>query len=325
MPDEDLDILRAFFHEVNVTSPETRALFAAMLSQVRRKARAAIAEPPSEAAARIAGQILAEGIADLGTRIDASTVAAMRAYFEAAPIYAGHTTEDSDLVARDFEVLRRTSHYGCYDRRTILGCPHLVEIANDPQLLQIAEAYLGCPPTIYHINAWWSFAQAGTAASVSQSLHRDMDDLRFLTLFIFLTPVGPRNGAHRYIKYSHDKTVLTQVLKAAGWQDAALQALVYPLFLGDVYDASAKADALLGQFEMVWTGPAGSAVLADTHGLHMGLPLHEGERLMLWVRYGLGPNHISFGGGTGEFAAMLNPRLPQTARARYINRLLLTD
>ena len=86
-----------------------------------------------------------------------------------------------------------------------------------------------------------------------------------------------------------------------------------------------RADALLGRFATVWKGPPGSAILADTYGLHMGIPLIEGERLMVWVRYGLGPNCSSFGGGDGRYAGLVDARIAPTARARYINRLLLTD
>ncbi len=138
-----------------------------------------------------------------------------------------------------------------------------------------------------------------------------------------MTPVGDNNGPHRYIKHSHTKPTLRQALLQAGIDPAAIPALIDPLFMGHGYDQSARADALLGHLAMVWKGPAGSAILADTYGLHMGIPLVAGDRLMLWVRYGLGPNVGSFDKDGGQYAAIVRERIPQTERARYINRLLL--
>ncbi len=262
---------------------------------------------------------------DLGVLVDAAKTADMLGHFRASPLYAAHTIEHSDGVPRTFEAVRDSAHYGCYDRAHVMRCPHLIEIANDPRLLQIAEAYLRCPPTIYSLNAWWSFAQSATPARYSQSLHRDIEELRFVTLFIYLTPVGDKNGPHRYVRHSHTKPTLTEALVKAGWQAGAVGPLINPLFAGTGYDHSDKADALLGHLATVWKGPAGSAIMADTYGLHMGIPLVEGERLMMWVRYGLGPNCSSFGGGDGRYADMVQARIPQTDRARYINRLLLTE
>jgi hypothetical protein len=325
MPPEDVWFLRNFFDELGGAGPEARALYATMISRMRQIAFASVAETPSAEAAAVAATIAAEGIADLGVLIDPPAVAAMLAHLRAAPLYAAHVAAESDGVARGFDEIRRVSAYGSYARDDLFRCPHLIEIANDPRLLGAAEAYLGCPPTIYSFNAWWSFPQSGAAAPAAQHLHRDLDDLRFCTLFAYLTPVGPANGPHRYIRHAHDKARLAQALAARGWQPGDIEAASTALFQRTGLETADLADALLGDLAMVWTGAAGAAVLADTYGLHMGVPPVEGERLMLWVRYGLGPNRYSFGGGDGRHADGLRARLPQTERARYINRLLLSD
>jgi hypothetical protein len=258
---------------------------------------------------------------DLGTLLDAPRVAEMVGYLRPRPLYAGHTAMSSDGAARDFDTLRETVHYGAYGPEDIARCPHLVEIANDPRLLQIAEAYLGCPPTIYHLNAWWSFAR-GTPASSAQTLHRDTEDLRFVTLFIYLTDVDDTNGPHRYLKHSHDKGALSRVLVGLGWPPNLVEAHMPALFRGEAYRLHPTTDAMLTPLATVWRGPAGSAILADTYGFHMGIPVERGERLMAWVRYGIGHSSSCFSGGHG---ALIRPRLAQTARARYINRVLTAD
>jgi hypothetical protein len=327
LPDEDLTFIRAYVRQHLYSAPEWRTTYAGVMAIVRKNCCGPILDPPTEEAAARAATLGAEGIVDLGNLVDAPRVADMIEHFRRCPkVYAAHWIGNSDRVPRSLEETRRLAHYASYAPDDVVACPHLIEIANDPRLLQIAEAYLGCPPTIYQINAWWSFAKSGTPAPSAQSLHRDMDDLRFVTLFIYLTPVDEKSGAHRYVKYSHDKTRLTDKLTALGWPAGDIQIVADTLFRGEGYEMGASADALLGNLAMVWSGSAGAAVMADTYGLHMGIPLVEGERLMAWVRYGLGiPPEPAFGGGSGKYAAALAARLPHTARARYINRLLLTE
>jgi hypothetical protein len=324
MPAEDVRLVRALFDELGVSGPDARALYGAIVSRMRQRLFAAVAEAPSAEAAARAATISAEGIVDLGTLIDPPAVTEMVDHLRAAPLYAAHVAEASDGVARSFEATRRISALGSYARDHLFHCPHLIELANDPHLLAIAEAYLGCPPTIYSFNAWWSFPQPG-AEPGTQRLHRDVDDLRFVTLFVYLTPVDEATGPHRFIKHSHDKAVLTEVLRARGWSPGNIATVHQSLFLGAALEFSDLSDALLGDLQTVWTGPAGAAVLADTYGLHMGVPPAERDRLMLWVRYGLGPNRHSFGGGDGRHAGLVRSRVPQTERARYVNRLLLAD
>jgi len=318
---EDAAIIRDLFEQISALGPETRAVYSTMLSELRRRRFAALCETPSAEAERIAAQLVTDGMVDLGVLLDPAKVAEMRAHFASRPVYDGHEFTNSDGVAYDFATLRERAHYGTYSSEDVARSPHLIEIANDARLLQIAEAYLGCPPTIYHLNAWWSFAR-GTPATKAQALHRDVEELRFVTLFIYLTPVGERNGPHRFIRHSHDKDVLTRMLAGLGWSQDVLETHVPPMFHGQAYQPTPATEELLAPLATVWQGPAGSAILADTYGFHMGVPVIEGERLMLWIRYGIGHSTACFSPGYG---AILRPRIPQTPRARYVNRLLLME
>jgi hypothetical protein len=325
MPPEDIGFLRQFFDELGGSGPEGRALYATLISRMRASVFSGLVDAISPEAEVAAATIASEGIADLGVVLDPAKAAAMLEHFRAAPVYAAHVAAESDGVAHDLDALGRTAAFGSYQRDTLYSCPHLIELANEPRLLQIAERYLGCPPTIYSFNAWWSFPQSGSELRGTQHLHRDLDDLRFLTLFVYLTPVTEANGPHRYIRHSHDKAKLAGALTARGWQAGDIDLVTEPLFRSTALEFTDIADTLLGDLEMLWTGPAGAAVLADTYGLHMGRPPVDGARLIAWVRYGLGPNRHSFGGGDGRYAAQVRARIPQTERARYVNRLLLTD
>ena len=67
----------------------------------------------------------------------------------------------------------------------------MAAIANEPYTLSIVERYLGATPTILGYTAWWSFAQPDEARD-AQLFHQDMDDYRFVKMFIYLSDVGPR-------------------------------------------------------------------------------------------------------------------------------------
>jgi hypothetical protein len=324
MTQEDIAVVCDFFQQLGLAAPEVRAAYAEAIGQVRRARFASIADAPTEAAQGVAATLASDGIAELGNLVDQAAAEAMRAHFRPLPIYPGHTQDAVEGPPSDFEAVRRAHHYGCYPLDDIVTCPHFLELANDPHLLQIVEAYLGCPPTIYSLNAWWSFAQSGTPARYSQSLHRDYEDLRFVTLFMYLTPVDDKTGPHRYIRHSHDKAALTRALATLGWELSAIERLIEPLFRGGAsYELGNIAERLLGQFATVWTGSPGSAILADTYGLHMGIPPLDGDRLMIWARYGLGAGKFVF--DARRHAALVAPRLPQTERARYVNRLMLME
>ncbi|MBI3513470.1 MAG: hypothetical protein HY060_05310 [Proteobacteria bacterium] len=195
VPPEDLELFRLYFDTMCVAGPEQRAQVAEKLISIRRAVFESLMEAIAPEAERTASTLATEGIVDLGVLVEPARVAEMRAHFANRPAYEGHVVTSSDVMPRDFETLRSTRHYASYAREDILSCPHLIEIANDPRLLQIAQSYLGCPPTIYHINAWWSFAQSGTPAKVSQALHRDIDDFRFVTLATAITPATRQRSA----------------------------------------------------------------------------------------------------------------------------------
>jgi len=324
MTPDDIVVVRDFFQELCITTPEVRAAYAQIVCELRRRRFAAIADQPTAAAQATAAELSLNGIVELGSLIDPAAAAEMLAHFRPLPVYPVHAEDQADGPPGDLGTARRDAHYGCYGFGDIVGCPHLLELANDRRLLQIVEAYLGCPPTLYSLNAWWSFVQSGTTARYSQSLHRDNEDLRFVTLFMYLTPVDEKTGPHRYIRHSHDKGVLTRVLTDSGWEPSATARLIDPLFRGgSSYEIGSAAERVLGHLATVWTGPPGAAILADTYGLHMGIPPLDGERLMIWARYGLGAGKFVF--DARRHAAIVAPRLPQTERARYVNRLMLLE
>lgn len=180
-----------------------------------------------------------------------------------------------------------------YPLSTVIGCPGLLEAVNAPGILRLAAGYLGCKPTISSLGVRWSLP-AAFRPEATQLFHRDPDDWRFLKLFIYLTDVGPEAGPHVYVRGSHNTAAR---LRARPYQRAALER---------EYGA--------GSISTV-TGPAGTTFVADTHGIHMGLPPAGVPRLILQVQYSLLPI-FAF-----RYDPVLAP-LPQGLDP-YVNRLMV--
>lgn len=279
--------------------------------------------PPSAAGPFIAA-LVEEGYAALGPVLTKEQAADVTRYLEHRPCFNAHVTGSSDNVPRLIGDGAEAFHYGSYQLTDILTAPHLIELANRPDILGIAEAYLGCTPTLYSLNAWWSFSGHGKA-QLSQSFHRDLDDYRFCTLFCFLTDVGLRSGAHVYLRRSHRADLVERLVAQRG--EAARQKFGRSISLLDIYGPHGgygRDDlykVIFSGLEQTVTGPAGFGFMADTGGLHMGEPLTEGRRLMFWARYGIYKNPMA--NLQPAPRALVGDRIGRDRRSVYINRCIL--
>ena len=80
-------------------------------------------------------------------------------------------------------------------------------------------------------------------------------------------------------------------------------------------------------------GKHGSAFIVDTFGLHRGRPLEKGRRLVLWARYGMGPNR-GYLGYSDYFKSPhtlplstkeITAQLPTDPLSKYATRLIISD
>jgi len=160
-------------------------------------------------------------------------------------------------------------HIGQYRESEMLACPYLLDIANDPRLVDAASAYLGCKPVISTFRAWWSFG-GFTEPKDAEYFHRDVDDWKFVKLFVYLTDVGPDNGPHVFVKGSQGSDRLLELRRHSD---------------GEVEEAFGREAVLSIE------GHPGSAFLEDTFGFHKGTVCRTGRRLLFQVQYSISPIH----------------------------------
>ncbi|MEZ5182885.1 MAG: phytanoyl-CoA dioxygenase family protein [Acidimicrobiales bacterium] len=152
------------------------------------------------------------------------------------------------------------------DEQDVVDSPACQRLLADESLLAVAQRYLGAAPVQDLVAMWWSAAQ-GTAASsaAAQLFHFDLDRLRFVKLFVFLTDVDADTGPHVYVRGSH--------------RDQPRSLRLDGRHLDDEVDAAFPGAAT----EI--TGPRGTMFLADTIGMHKGLALRHGHRLVFQLEW----------------------------------------
>lgn len=273
----------AYFLRRLFVSPHLRAA-AARLAALRvnwRRGRPVTAGTSESVAQRLREQ----GCALLAPFLNDRQIGEIRTYLQAHTGIAG---------GRRVVVDEHTSgiQRAIYPLATILACPHLLELANHPELLDIAGAYLGCVPTISTVGLQWTFPGAWDPSSV-QRFHRDTEDWRFVKFFVYLSDVETDSGPHRYVLASHRKRA-----KLRGAHDDA----------GVVEKHGAERILTI-------TGPRGTNFIEDTWGIHKGEPPSARPRLMFDVMYSVGPVPLY------EYRPVT---LPGAHRYdRYVNRLIL--
>jgi hypothetical protein len=189
------------------------------------------------------------------------------------------------------EAVPQDTHTAHYRREDIVKSPTIMRLANDPEILKIAEQFLGATPTISNVNAWWSFGDKDRPEE-AQNFHRDVDDYKFCKLFIYLTDVTSDSGPHVYVSKTHDSKKLRAIRRYT--DDEIIQTF--------------------GKENIVeLTRPKGSCFLVNTYGFHKGLLPRKGRRLLLQVQYSLNPILIE------EY----KPIKDHAPYNKYVNRLLI--
>jgi hypothetical protein len=154
-----------------------------------------------------------------------------------------------------------------YPLQTLIKNSEVLSLITAAPVMRIAVDYLGCKPTLSGLGAHWSFP-GNEPAVYTQHFHRDLDDWRFVKLFVYLTDVDDGSGPHAYVMQSHRTA-------------AHFRARPYSQRAIDSHYGGDKVHTVLG--------PRGTAFMADTYGIHAGmLPTHA-PRLILQAQYSLLP------------------------------------
>ncbi len=153
----------------------------------------------------------------------------------------------------------------------LVNQPVVQKLISDTSVIWLAQAYLGAKPVLDHMVMWWITKINKTPDSgAAQLYHFDMDKVKFLKFFLYLTDVAPENGPHCYIKRSQ---------KTGGIPASLLERGYARLPDEDVEPFYPDEDIVeIG-------GPRGTIFAEDTRGLHKGTRLLKDDRLVFELEF----------------------------------------
>jgi hypothetical protein len=160
-----------------------------------------------------------------------------------------------------------------FDEANLIDQPDIQRLMADPSLLAVAQAYLGCLPVLSSVFMLWSTpARVADNAreELAQMYHFDMDRLKWLKFFFYLTEVTPERGPHCFIAKSHRTGHQLPALLSRGYvryRDQELEPYYPP------------------EDRIELTGPPGTLFAVDTRGYHKGVTPRTGDRLMLQLEF----------------------------------------
>jgi Phytanoyl-CoA dioxygenase (PhyH) len=141
------------------------------------------------------------------------------------------------------------------------------QLLMDSGLHRVAQEFLRCAPILDLAAMWWSRPFRGIASSeAAQLYHFDMDRIKFIKFFFYLTDVTPESGPHCYVRGS-SKRKPAAILRDGRISDEEIRRHYPPEELVEI------------------CGERGSIIAVDTRGWHKGKALADGERLLLQLEF----------------------------------------
>jgi Phytanoyl-CoA dioxygenase (PhyH) len=175
--------------------------------------------------------------------------------------------------------------------------PLIQGLMADRSIISVAQNYLECRPILDIVAMWWNAASAQPDKVAAQYWHFDMDRIKWLKFFVYLTDVGPNNGPHSFVAGSHRTGGIASALLQKG----------YARLTDEEVTGEYSADKFVE-----FTAPRGTVIAEDTRGLHKGKHVIEGDRLMLQLQF----SNSLFG---GEYPKRKIGRVDNPALAEMIS------
>ncbi len=260
----------------------------------------------------IAGRLERDGFSTL-QMLDPQQASETVEFLKSQPVYDGHySTHSKGTRFPSYDAASGLS-YVHYDHEAIMNAPHIREqILESPRYYRISKAYLREDPALYSLGCFWSLP-TNEPHPFSQYWHRDFDDIRFSSIFMFLSDVDrEEDGPHCYLKGTHTSKLpeaVADVIRSGRRRKLQMNALMLSLKnglrravgnYGRVIPAISETE-LLHQKNKVHPiyaeimrdslvtvyGKAGDGFIEDPGGIHLGVLPRSKPRLIFWMRYGL--------------------------------------
>jgi hypothetical protein len=157
-----------------------------------------------------------------------------------------------------------------FNEGVLINHPVVQELFADLTLLSVAQNYLECQPVLDVTSMWWHTAfLKEPSKEAAQYYHFDMDRIKWLKFFFYLTNVSSKNGPHCFIARSHKTKGIPKDLLRQGYARLTDE---------EVSKYYKKEDFV------EFTAPSGTIIAEDTRGLHKGKMVENGDRLVFQIQ-----------------------------------------
>lgn len=174
----------------------------------------------------------------------------------------------------------------------VVRIPAAQNLFTDPSIVALAQEYLQCAPVLKQVAMWWHTDFSKEANNESATMwHFDMDYIRWLNFFFYLTDVTPDSGPHAFVRGTHRPLTIPRRLLRRGYARITDEEIQTNYPIEDIRQ---------------FVGKKGTLIVEDTRGLHKGTAVQKGARLLMQFSFA---NHM-FSSRYPEvgFKAFKNPR-----------------
>lgn len=182
-----------------------------------------------------------------------------------------------------------------FDEQMLINDPIVQKILTDFSILSVAQSYLGCLPKADVTGMWWhtDFSKEPNAEAATM-WHFDMDRVKWLKFFFYLTDVTPETGPHCFIEGSHRTKGIPKHLLKHGY------ARLTDKDVDEYYPKEKYIEYNAKKF---------TVIAEDTRGLHKGKALIKGSRLIFQTQFS---DHL-FGGtySSKKIVRFANPEIEE--------------
>lgn len=171
--------------------------------------------------------------------------------------------KNSEKVIFNEKLHRQPSYY--YDSIELIKQKEVIDVIRYIDSLNISENYFNSKSYLISVNMWWSTISQTVDSFSAQDFHFDLDSIRWIKYFIYLTDVGIYDGPHAYVKNTHKSFSKPYAILKRGYSR-----------ISDTEIKNHYSSKNIHNIE----GKRGTLIIGDTSCFHKGLVPKKSNRLI---------------------------------------------
>ena len=155
-----------------------------------------------------------------------------------------------------------------YDPFEMLNQKEVVNVIKFLKNIDIANTYFGSKSYLIGLNMWWSTIGKESDTFSAQKFHFDLNGIKWLKYFVYLSDVTIDNGPHTYVEGTHRSFSKPYSILKKGYKRIADQEI-------ETYFSKDRVHQLVGN--------KGTIIIGDTSCFHKGMVPKKQNRLIFEI------------------------------------------